>query len=111
MKKLLKASFIILVLLAFLGSCTDVSNGEPSPVSKRYSITELVPGEVIIVNYIGKGWGEFTNPAQPLSEGVHEVGKNYIIKSATSINESVAGGYAGGSRTSALLLIVEPRKK
>ena len=109
MKKIIGASLIILVLAALMMSCANTSSDKPVPAEKkRYSIIELVPGEVFIVNHEHKGWGNFFNPAPYLSEGVCKVSQNYIIKSATPITESLSA--RGTSATSALLLLVEPRK-
>ena len=101
MKKILIGALVIVFALSVF-MCATPQNKE---TRKDYTIKVLAPNEIIMVTDNRK-WSS-PNPAPALAEGITEIARDYIIKNAVPITEH----HGFGSRTSALLLFVEPRQK
>ena len=79
----------------------DASEWE-KPYLDHYKIFVIDPGRIVAV----MEWGAGINPCWAINAGIKEVAKKHIIKDIISIQEKT---YSGGSHTTEVILIIEPK--
>lgn len=91
-------------------STPAVAETKTEEITGIYTITELVPGEIIVISVI-KLHHLNEDPRPFLRQGIQEVSKGYIIKNWLTEGFNYPGYSAEDSRLSSILLLVEPRAK